>query len=52
MSATEKQELMKTQKQMEKRNAELEMARVQKEKLQAELLLAENIVDELKEQVA
>uniref|UniRef100_UPI00358E635A dynactin subunit 1-like n=1 Tax=Myxine glutinosa TaxID=7769 RepID=UPI00358E635A len=51
LSATEHQELMKIKKQMEKRNAKLEMmAQVQKEKLQAELLQAKNIVDELQEQ--
>lgn len=42
---------MKLQKQMEKKNSELETFRTQKEKLQEELKQAEATVDELKEQV-
>lgn len=42
---------MKLQKQMEKKNSELETLRVQKEKLQEEMKQAEATIDELKEQV-
>lgn len=42
---------MKLQKQMEKKNSELETFRTQKEKLQEELKQAEATIDELKEQV-
>lgn len=51
MSASEKQEHSKLQKQMEKKNFELETARAQKEKIQEEMKLAEKTIDELKEQV-
>lgn len=51
LSASEKQEHVKLQKQMEKKNTELETLRTQKEKLQEELKQAEATVDELKEQV-
>lgn len=51
LSSSEKQEHMKLQKQMEKKNSELETFRTQKEKLQEELKQAEATVDELKEQV-
>lgn len=51
LSASEKQEHVKLQKQMEKKNAELETLRTQKEKLQEELKQAEATIDELKEQV-
>lgn len=51
LSASEKQEHVKLQKQMEKKNAELETLRTQKEKLQEELKQAESTIDELKEQV-
>lgn len=51
LSASEKQEHVKLQKQMEKKNTELETLRTQKEKLQEELKQAESTIDELKEQV-
>lgn len=51
MSASEKQEHVKLQKQMEKKNTELESLRQQREKLQEEVKQAEKTVDELKEQV-
>ncbi|XP_017283531.1 dynactin subunit 1-like isoform X7 [Kryptolebias marmoratus] len=51
LSASEKQEHIKLQKHMEKKNTELETLRTQKEKLQEELKQAEATVDELKEQV-
>lgn len=43
---------MKLQKQMEKKNTELESLRQQREKLQEEVKQAEKTVDELKEQVS
>ncbi|KAL2305575.1 hypothetical protein Nmel_007570, partial [Mimus melanotis] len=51
LSASEKQEHVKLQKQMEKKNTELESLRQQREKLQEEVKQAEKMVDELKEQV-
>lgn len=51
LSASEKQEHVKLQKQMEKKNVELDALRSQKEKLQEEMTVAEKTVDELKEQV-
>lgn len=51
LSASEKQEHVKLQKHMEKKNGELEALRQQREKLQEELRQAERTVDELKEQV-
>ncbi|XP_039189757.1 dynactin subunit 1 isoform X4 [Crotalus tigris] len=51
LSASEKQEHVKLQKHMEKKNGELEALRQQKDKLQEELKQAEKTVDELKEQV-
>ncbi|TNN50940.1 Dynactin subunit 1 [Liparis tanakae] len=51
LSSSEKQEHAKSQKQMEKKNAELDALRSQKEKLQEEMTLAEKTIDELKEQV-
>lgn len=51
LSSSEKQEHVKLQKQMEKKNSELETLRVQKEKLQEEMKQAETTIDELKEQV-
>ncbi|XP_058049823.1 dynactin subunit 1 isoform X4 [Ahaetulla prasina] len=51
LSASEKQEHVKLQKHMEKKNAELEALRQQKDKLQEELKQAEGTIDELKEQV-
>ncbi|KAM9477316.1 dynactin subunit 1 isoform 2-T2 [Clarias gariepinus] len=51
LSATEKQEHSKLQKQMEKKNFELETVRMQKEKIQEEMKMAEKTIDELKEQV-
>lgn len=51
LSSSEKQEHMKLQKQMEKKNSELETFRTQKEKLQEEVKQAEATIDELKEQV-
>lgn len=51
LSSSEKQEHTKLQKQMDKKNTELETFRTQKEKLQEELKQAEATIDELKEQV-
>lgn len=51
LSASEKQEHAKLQKQMEKKNFELDALRSQKEKLQEEMKMAEKTIDELKEQV-
>ncbi|XP_029310303.1 dynactin subunit 1-like isoform X2 [Cottoperca gobio] len=51
LSTSEKQEHVKLQKHMEKKNTELETLRTQKEKLQDEVKLAEATIDELKEQV-
>uniref|UniRef100_A0A665VE65 Dynactin subunit 1 n=1 Tax=Echeneis naucrates TaxID=173247 RepID=A0A665VE65_ECHNA len=51
LSASEKQEHVKLQKQMEKKNTELETLRAQKEKLQEKVKQAEATIDELKEQV-
>lgn len=51
LSASEKQEHVKLQKQMEKKNTELDSLRSQKEKLQEEMTVAERTIDELKEQV-
>ncbi len=51
LSASEKQEHVKLQKHMEKKNSELETLRAQKEKLQDEVKQAEATIDELKEQV-
>ncbi|XP_077157497.1 dynactin subunit 1 isoform X2 [Paroedura picta] len=51
LSASEKQEHLKLQKHMEKKNLELDALRQQKEKLQEELKLGERTIDELKEQV-
>lgn len=51
LSASEKQEHVKLQKQTEKKNVELETLRTQKEKLQEEVKQAEATIDELKEQV-
>lgn len=51
LSSSEKQEHTKLQKQMEKKNTELETLRSQKEKFQEELKQAEATIDELKEQV-
>ncbi|KAF7666140.1 hypothetical protein LDENG_00116810 [Lucifuga dentata] len=51
LSASEKQEHVKLQKQMEKKNVELDAVRSQKEKLQEEMTVAEKTIDELKEQV-
>uniref|UniRef100_A0AAR2KGA2 Dynactin subunit 1 n=1 Tax=Pygocentrus nattereri TaxID=42514 RepID=A0AAR2KGA2_PYGNA len=51
LSASEKQEHLKLQKQMEKKNFELDTLRTQKEKVQEEMKLAERTIDELKEQV-
>lgn len=52
LSASEKQEHVKLQKQMEKKNVEQDSLRSQKEKLQEEVTAAEKTVDELKEQVS
>lgn len=52
LSASEKQEHVKLQKQMEKKNLELDAQRSQKEKLQEEMAAAEKTVDELKEQAS
>lgn len=52
LSASEKQEHVKLQKHMEKKNSELEILRQQKEKLQEEVKQAERTIDELKEQVS
>lgn len=43
---------MKLQKQMEKKNVELDTLRSQKEKLQEEVKAGEKTIDELKEQVS
>ncbi|XP_030628234.1 dynactin subunit 1 [Chanos chanos] len=51
LSASEKQEHSKLQKQMEKKNGELELLRAQKDKLMEEMKMAEKTIDELKEQV-
>lgn len=51
LSASEKQEHVKLQKHMEKKNVELESLCQQKDKLLEELKQAEGTVDELKEQV-
>lgn len=51
LSASEKQEHLKLQKQMEKKNTELDMLRGQKEKLHEEMAAGEKTIDELKEQV-
>ncbi|KAM3849821.1 dynactin subunit 1-like, partial [Diretmus argenteus] len=51
LSASEKQEHLKLQKQMEKKNVELDLLRSQREKLQEETKVAERTIDELKEQV-
>uniref|UniRef100_A0A670ZRS6 Dynactin subunit 1 n=1 Tax=Pseudonaja textilis TaxID=8673 RepID=A0A670ZRS6_PSETE len=51
LSASEKQEHVKLQKHMEKKNTELEALRQQKDKLQEELKQTEGTIDELKEQV-
>lgn len=51
LSASEKQEHIKLQKLMEKKNVELEALRQQRERLQEELGQAERTIDELKEQV-
>ncbi|XP_054845711.1 dynactin subunit 1 isoform X2 [Eublepharis macularius] len=51
LSASEKQEHVKLQKHVEKKNVELESLRQQKEKLQEELKQGERTIDELKEQV-
>lgn len=51
LSASEKQEHVKLQKQMEKKNTELDTLRGQKEKLQEEMAAGEKTIDELKEQV-
>lgn len=52
LSASEKQEHLKLQKQMEKKNVELDALRSQKEKLQEERTSADKTIDELKEQVS
>ncbi|XP_056124972.1 dynactin subunit 1 isoform X4 [Rhinichthys klamathensis goyatoka] len=51
LSASEKQEYGKQQKQMEKKNFELDTLRCHKEKQQEEMKMAEKTIDELKEQV-
>lgn len=51
LSSSEKQEHVKLQKLMEKKNQELEVVRQQRERLQEELAQAEGTIDELKEQV-
>ncbi|XP_069601171.1 dynactin subunit 1 isoform X1 [Ranitomeya imitator] len=51
LSASEKQEHVRVQKQLEKKNTELEGLRQQKEKLQEEASQTERTIDELKEQV-
>lgn len=51
LSSSEKQEHVKLQKLMEKKNQELEVVRQQRERLQEELSHAESTIDELKEQV-
>lgn len=52
LSASEKQEHVKLQKQMEKKDVELDTLRSQKEKLQEEMTVVEKTIDELKEQVS
>lgn len=52
LSASEKQEHVKLQRQMEKKNVELDTLRSQKEKLQEEMTAGEKTIDELKEQVS
>ncbi|ETE59497.1 Dynactin subunit 1, partial [Ophiophagus hannah] len=52
LSASEKQEHVKLQKHMEKKNTELEALRQQKDKLQEELKQTEGTIDELKEQAS
>lgn len=52
LSASEKQEHVKLQKHMEKKNLELESFRQQKEKLGEELKQGERTIDELKEQAS
>jgi len=52
LSASEKQEYGKQQKQMEKKNVELDTLRCHKEKQQEEMKMAEKTIDELKEQVS
>lgn len=52
LSSSEKQEHVKLQKQMEKKNIELDSLRSQKEKQQEEMSAAEKTIDELKEQVS
>lgn len=52
LSASEKQEHVKLQKHMEKKNVELEALRQQKDKLQEELKQADGTIDELKEQAS
>lgn len=51
LSASEKQEHVKLQKLMEKKNTELDTLRQQKDKLLEEMKHAEKTIDELKEQV-
>ncbi|KAJ8407635.1 hypothetical protein AAFF_G00274920 [Aldrovandia affinis] len=51
LSASEKQEHVKLQKQMEKKNTELDTLRQRVEKLVEEMKQAEKTIDELKEQV-
>ncbi|CAH2299221.1 dynactin subunit 1 isoform X3 [Pelobates cultripes] len=51
LSASEKQEHVKVQKQLEKKNTELDTLRQHKEKLQEEGSQMEKTIDELKEQV-
>ncbi|KAM5193866.1 dynactin subunit 1 [Mantella aurantiaca] len=51
LSASEKQEHVKVQKHLEKKNTELDSLRQQKEKLQEEVSHMEKTIDELKEQV-
>ncbi|XP_075429679.1 dynactin subunit 1 isoform X2 [Ascaphus truei] len=51
LSASEKQEHVKVQKHLEKKNTELDTLRQQKEKLQEEGTHMEKTIDELKEQV-
>lgn len=52
LSASEKQEYGKQQKQMEKKNFELDTLRSHKEKQHEEMKIAEKTIDELKEQVS
>lgn len=51
LSASEKQEHVKVQKHLEKKNTELDTLRQQKEKMQEEVSHMEKTIDELKEQV-